>query len=496
MKLALRIRDNDNVATALQELAKGERLEEFSLQMVNDIPAGHKFAIRPIAKGGKITKYGLPIGSASRDIKMGEWVHSHNTETNLSVQTEFPSYRHENETMQTAIVYPEREFWGYRRVNGCAGLRNELWIIPLVGCVNGTADRIAEQFRNSCPSPSADDIVVLRHAYGCSQTGDDLLNTQKILTGLAKHPNAGGVLLLGLGCENNTMQSFEAQLGEYDTSRIRFLIAQETDDEVERGAEILHELDRLMRTDQKEKQPLSALKIGLKCGGSDGFSGITANPLLGLFSDTMAACGASVVMSEVPEMFGAETLLFNRAENELVFYEMLDMIRSFKDYFVEHNQPVSDNPSPGNHEGGITTLEEKSLGCTQKAGLSPIRRFLTYGGRVQSPGLSLLKAPGNDLVSCTALAAAGCQLILFTTGRGTPFGTVIPTVKISTNSELFSQKRHWIDFDAGRVLHDQTPESLLGELTAFVKEVIDGEATANERNRFKEIALWKNGVTL
>ncbi len=444
-----------------------------------DVSTGHKYANRDIACGENVIKYGNPIGHATQDIKQGEHVHTQNLKTNLGENITYtfePEY-HELESAE------EQFFMGYERENGQVGIRNDIWIVNTVGCVNNTAKRIAD----------ATGAKYFPHPYGCSQLGDDHGATQKILKGMILHPNAGGVLVLGLGCENNNIAEMKKILGNFDERRIKFLNAQDVEDEVEEGIRLVKELEEYAATFERKKISASRLVVGLKCGGSDGLSGITANPLVGRFSDKLIAMGGACVLTEVPEMFGAEHLLMKRAENEDVFQKIVRLINNFKDYFRRYNQVIYENPSPGNKAGGITTLEEKSLGCVQKGGSSKVVDVIDYGEVVSIPGLTLLNGPGNDIVAVTNLMAAGAHMILFTTGRGTPLGSSIPTVKISTNSKLAETKANWIDFDAGRMLDGL---DLTDELLQFVLAVASGEQTKNEKNGYEEIAIFKDGVTL
>lgn len=435
---------------------------------------GHKYAIKDITKGEQIIKYGFPIGIAKEDIKADEHIHTHNLKTVLSGEQE---YTYTPEKIETKAEKPVT-ISAYQRKNGDIGIRNDIWIIPTVGCVNGIANRLAQKTG----------AFAFTHPYGCSQLGDDLLVTQKILCNLIRHPNAGGVLVLGLGCENNNITELKKILGEYDVERIKFLNAQDCEDELAEGVKIISELQKQAEKDRRTDVPISKLKIGLKCGGSDGLSGITANPLVGRITDKMTAMGGSCVLTEVPEMFGAEQILMNRCVDEAVFCDTVKLINNYKKYFISHNQPVSENPSPGNKEGGITTLEEKSLGCVQKGGTAPVTAVLDYGDTAQKAGLNLLNGPGNDMVAVTNLTAAGCHLILFTTGRGTPLGAPVPTIKIATNSSLAERKSGWIDFDA------QSGQDK--DLFSLIVDTADGKETKNERNGYREIAIFKDGVTL
>ncbi|MGG6311024.1 UxaA family hydrolase [Paenibacillus macerans] len=495
MKTLMKMNPRDTVAVALRPIQVGEKLEigGQELQAANDIAQGHKIALASHASGAAVIKYGYPIGHAAADITAGEWVHTHNIKTNLAGEEQYEYVPDLN-----PVTYPKRRltFEGYRRESGKVGIRNDLYIVPTVGCVNGIAEQLITAFKAEHPDLGTfDNITVLKHPYGCSQLGDDHQMTRSILLDAVQHPNAGGVLVFGLGCENNIVDDFRSLLGGYDERRVKFLVAQEVEDELEAGLAQLEELYEAARQDRREPVPLSELNVGLKCGGSDGFSGITANPLLGAFSDFLVSQGGSTILTEVPEMFGAEKMLMARAENRDVFEQIVSLINNFKQYFLSYGEPVYENPSPGNKAGGISTLEDKSLGCTQKAGTAPVVDVLQYGEKLRKKGLSLLQAPGNDLVASSALAAADCQLVLFTTGRGTPFGSFVPTVKVATNNQLFDRKQHWMDFNAGPLL--ETPmEEVLEHFIAYVIEVASGRKTRNEENEVRELAIFKTGVTL
>lgn len=448
---------------------------------VGTAPDGHKRALCDIETGGSVIKYGYPIGRATEHIKAGEKVHTHNLKTALTTR------EHYTYTPEILIRKNNKNlsFMGFSGVDG-VGVRNEIWIIPTVGCVNGLAHRLGSMFRPG-ENSSVEGIYAFCHPFGCSQLGDDHIITQKILRGLVFNPNAGGVLILGLGCENNNIEEFRPFLGEYNTDRVKFLSAQECRDETEEGLRLLGELDRYAGKRKRTLCPVSSLTVGLKCGGSDAFSGITANPRVGHFTDELIDFGSTAVLTEVPEMFGAETILMNRAVNHAVFSRIVSMIDNFKEYFLRHGKTVYENPSPGNKAGGITTLEEKSLGCIRKGGTSPVNGVASIGERIKGSGLWLTDGPGNDIVSCTNLAAAGCQIILFTTGRGTPLGAPVPTVKIASQNALAILKPHWIDFDAS------DPDA---DLFQFVMLVAEGKKTKNELNSMREIAIFKDGVTL
>ena len=482
-----------------------------ALQDLPGIPAGHKFALRDIAAGEDVIKYGNPIGHATRDIRKGELVDHHNIATNLSGTLDYEEVKNErmkneksNSPDSSLFTSSLFTFEGYPRPDGQVGIRNDIWVIPTVGCVNGICRQIVEKARKTLSllprEGSGVGLSYFPHNYGCSQLGDDHENTRLILRDMVLHPNAGGILVVGLGCENNQPREFEKLLGDYDRQRIRFLISQEVEgDEVEAGVKIVKELYEQAQKDERVSVPISKLRVGLKCGGSDGFSGITANPLLGAFSDWLCAQGGTTILTEVPEMFGAEHLLMRRAISDEVLQDTIRLINDFKEYYLRHGQPVGENPSPGNKAGGISTLEEKALGCTQKSGTSPVCGVLAYGERLtsDSSGLHLLSAPGNDLVASTALAAAGCQLVLFTTGRGTPFSTFVPTLKVSTNSDLARRKPQWIDFNAGVLLDDVLMDELLQRFSAYVIDVASGRThTTAEQHGNAEFAIFKTGVTL
>ncbi len=464
---------------------------EVLLTADNGIPAGHKVAREDIPKDGLVVKYGFPIGKAKVDISKGTHVHCHNLYSDM---TKTESYTYQPEFQDLEQIAPD-SFLGYRRMDGKVGIRNEVWIIPTVGCVNGVAKAIAAQSQ-AFLTDAIDGVVAYTHPYGCSQLGEDHRNTQKLLCGLIQHPNAAGVLVLGLGCENNTMEQMKAQLGEYDADRVRFLVCQDVEDEIAAGVKIAQELCQRAAKCIRTPCDMSDLVIGLKCGGSDGFSGITANPLVGVVSDRIIAMGGSALLTEVPEMFGAETLLFSRCRTEEVFNNAVRLINDFKDYFMSHNEPIDENPSPGNKEGGISTLADKALGCTQKGGTAPVEDVLQYGQPVRKKGLSLLQAPGNDLVAACALAASGAHMVLFTTGRGTPFGCPVPTMKISSNSALFTWKGAWIDYNAGQVIEGKPMAQCADELFALICAVAEGQPVKSEKLGKSDLAIFKDGITL
>jgi len=489
----IKINPDDNVAVALQDLAAGEVVEGVALKV--NIPRGHKVVLQDLKAGENVIKYGFPIGHVTVDAPAGTMVDHTCIKTNLEGLLDYtyePVSCHSERSEESV-----RTFRGYRRADGQAGVRNQIWVIPTVGCVNGICQEIVERFKEENPGhPGVDAIVAFPHNYGCSQLGGDHENTRTILADMVHHPNAGGVLVVSLGCENNQLDAFRELVGPVDESRVRMFVTQKVEDEVEYGLRQIREIYAIVSKDVRTDVPVSELRVGLKCGGSDGLSGITANPLLGVFSDWIVAQGGTTVLTEVPEMFGAETILMNRCQDRATFDKTVHLINDFKEYFMKQGMPVYENPSPGNKAGGISTLEEKSLGCTQKCGKSLVRGVLKYGERLSVKGLNLLSAPGNDLVASTALAASGCQMVLFTTGRGTPFGSFVPTMKISTNTPLADGKPRWIDFNAGVLAQGEPMSAVAARFTDYVLAVASGEPVNNEKHNYREIAIFKQGVTL
>ena len=489
----IRINKDDNVAVALKPIEKGTKLNVAGIDVttIENIPQGHKFAIKPVKKGDAVIKYGFRIGYAQADVEVGGWIHTHNLKTALGELLEYTYNPSGKDVEPTEEAY----FDGYMRENGKVGVRNEVWIIPTVGCVNSIARAIEATARMNKPE-GVDEVVAFPHPYGCSQTTEDQENTRTILADLINHPNAGAVLVLGLGCENSRIEVLKDYIGDVDPDRVKFLQVQDVEDEQEVAESMMEELMTYAATFKRERVSAKELVIGMKCGGSDGLSGITANPTVGMFSDMLVSKGGTTILTEVPEMFGAETLLMDRCANKELFDKTVHLINDFKEYFIKNGQEIYENPSPGNKDGGITTLEDKSLGCTQKSGSSLVKGVLHYGERVENKGLNLLSAPGNDLVASTACAAAGAQIVLFTTGRGTPFASPVPTVKISTNSRLAGKKTNWIDFNAGRLVEDVPMEDLSKELFDYVLQVASGKKVKAEDAGFHDLAIFKQGVTL
>ena len=512
MQQIVHIHPKDNVAVAVTALVRGDTISrgDSPLTVAEEIPAGHKIALSEIHSGEDIYKYGWPIGRASTDIPAGHWVHTHNVSTKLGEQTEY-SYRplsgeskrlsdaihasQDRTTLQTDSELPST-FEGYLREDGRVAIRNEIWILPTVGCVNDLCSQLSLDVCAYAQSVGLDGVYAFTHPFGCSQMGDDHATTRRLLAALTNHPHAGGVLLVGLGCENNHIAGMQAEPGLRKGERIRYLIAQEEMDERASGERLLRELIDLAAKDRRQTLAISSLVVGLKCGGSDGFSGITANPVAGAFSDLLLARGGSTILTEVPEMFGAEQILMDRCVDESTFDKLVRMVNACKNYFTSHDQVIYENPSPGNKAGGITTLEDKSLGCVQKGGTAPVADVIGYGESVAVPGLTLLQGPGNDLVSTTALTAAGAHMILFTTGRGTPFGAPAVTLKISSNSDLARRKPGWVDWDAGGVADGLQVARLADALFRFVVEVADGRRSRAEINGYRSISIWKDGVTV
>ena len=486
------INEKDNVAVALHNIKAGE--EHNGVKFLNDIPFGHKVAIKNISKEENIIKYGFPIGYAKNDIKTGEHVHTHNLHTNLNdiIDYEYNPINIENNNVIESDIF----FEGYKRADGKVGTRNEVWIIPTVGCVNNTA-KMLENMASKKYGYRCDGIFAYTHNMGCSQTGNDQIITQKLLSGIIKNPNAGGVLIVSLGCENNNLEVFEPFLQGIDKNKIRFLTTQDVEDEYEEGMKYLDELTKYASTFKREKVSIKYLTIGFKCGGSDAFSGITANVICGKLNNIFIKNGGSSILTETPEMFGAETILMSRAVNKKVFDDLVNLINCYKNYFKKYGETIYENPSPGNKKGGISSLEEKSLGCVQKGGTSPIVDILDYGEYISKSGLNILKGSGNDQVSCTNLTASGANIILFTTGRGTPFGSIVPTLKISSNSNLYQKKNNWIDFNAGKVLENIPVDDIVKELFELVINIASGKIqTKNEKNGYREISIFRDGIIL
>ncbi len=489
----LKINEGDNVAVAIETIPEGTKVlvgaEEITA--VTEIPAGHKMALRDLPEGEKVIKYGYPIGYTKAAVRKGEWIHTHNVRTGLGDLLTYTYEPEEPRPMESREAY----FEGFERKDGKVGVRNEIWVIPTVGCVNNVAGAIAKQ-ANAFVKGSVEEVISFPHPYGCSQMGDDQEHTRTILADLINHPNAGGVLVLGLGCENSNIDVLKDYIGDYDENRVKFLVSQESSDEIADGVELVKELIEYAAPMKRTKISASKLTVGLKCGGSDGFSGITANPLVGKFSDLLIGAGGTTILTEVPEMFGAETILMNRCANEELFDKTVTLINDFKNYFKRHDQTIYENPSPGNKKGGISTLEDKSLGCTQKSGNATVAGVLNYGERVKTPGLNLLSAPGNDLVAATALAASGAHIVLFTTGRGTPFASPVPTMKIASNSGLAGRKSNWIDFNAGVLVEGKGMDETAEELFSLVLEIASGKKVCSEEAGFHDMAIFKQGVTL
>ena len=490
MKKYIKINEKDNVIIALEDMSKGETVS--SITLLEDIKRGHKIALTDIRQNDHVIKYGHVIGLATKDIKKGSWVHTHNTKTTLDSEDRKFTY---NPKFNEVKMEDDIKVKAYLRENGLVGIRNELFIIPTVGCVNGEAKNLEKRFKELHAELTIDGLHAITHPYGCSQMGDDKENTKESLVDIILNPNAGGVLVIGLGCEENQIGELEKALGSYNPKRIKFMEVQKVEDDETLGLKLLEEIYNEMKNDKRELVSLSKIRVGLECGGSDGLSGITANPLIGLFSDFLIKHGGTTVLTEVPEMFGAEDVLLNRCINKDVYDKLLYIIDDFKDYYRRNNQVIFENPSPGNKEGGITTLEDKSCGCVEKGGQSPVVDVLSHTERIKKSGLNVLSGPGNDLVATTALMMSGCQLVLFSTGRGTPLGSFVPVVKISTNTDLYNRKPHWIDFDSG-LINNENKEEVLKDFIKYIIDVIEGKETKAEINDIREIAIFKRGVTL
>lgn len=493
MQKFLKIHPHDKVAVALKPLSAGDVIviDGTKITLLDDIPQGHKFSLCPLSENEPVIKYGSPIGMMKTSVQSGSWIHTHNMKTGLR---DLLTYTY---TPQISPLIPSADccFQGFRRFDGKVGVRNEIWIIPTVGCVNNIAtciERKAQIYKKG----TIDAIAAFPHPYGCSQMGNDQENTLKILADLINHPNAGGVLVLGLGCENCNINELKKHIGSYNEKRVKFLTCQESENEIDDALKLIDDLSEYASQFHRESISCSELIVGMKCGGSDGLSGITANPAVGQFSDILVSKGGTTILTEVPEMFGAETLLMNRCENKELFEKTVSLINDYKNYFISHNQTIYENPSPGNKEGGISTLEDKSMGCTQKSGSAPVKGVLAYGEPVCRKGLNLLSAPGNDLVASTALAASGAHIVLFTTGRGTPFASPVPTVKISSNTALFEHKNNWIDFNCGSLVDGKSLAEIGSELFDYVITIASGKKVKSEEAGFHDMAIFKQGVTL
>lgn len=489
MNKFIKINEADNVAVAAENITAGYC--ENGITALDNIPFAHKILLTDLRAGENVIKYGYPIGHITQDLPAGSYVHTHNIKTNLSSMIDYEFMGGNTYTPK----HTDMTFNGYKRADGRVGIRNEIWIIPTVGCVNQTA-RTLEKIGASIARDGCDGVFAYTHPFGCSQMDEDQENTRKILASLVKHPNAGGVLVLSLGCENTNVEVFKKYLGDYDENRVKFLVAQEVDDEIEQGRKLIEELYVNIKNDKRESVNIDNLVIGYKCGGSDAFSGITANPLCGKVNEFFTGSGASTILTEVPEMFGAEQILMKRSLNCEIFDKQVEMIDSFKKYFYSHGKECYENPSPGNHDGGITTLEEKSLGCVQKGGKSVVTGVLQYGEKCKNKGLNLLTGPGNDIVSVTNLACAGAQMILFTTGRGTSLGAPVPTIKISSNSALYEKKKNWIDFNAGVISGGANADDECKKLISLILETANGKLTKNEINGYRDISIFKDGVIM
>lgn len=484
----VKINPADNVAVAVSGIKKG--YTEGDITALEDIPFAHKILLEDLKAGDNVIKYGYPIGHVTCDVKKGSYIHSHNLHTNLSDKLEY-TFSGNN---AYSPVKSDKTFNGYLRSDGRVGIRNEIWIIPTVGCVNKTAIELERRFSNI--GDGCDGVFAYTHQFGCSQLGDDQENTRKILASLVHHPNAAGILVVSLGCENTNLETFKKYLGNVDESRVKFMVCQDVEDEIEHGSRLIEEIYNTIKNDRRQPVGLDKLVVGYKCGGSDAFSGITSNALCGVVNERLTSCGATTILTEVPEMFGAEQILMERSENFNVFQKQVEMINGFKEYFFSHGVACYENPSPGNHDGGITTLEEKSLGCVQKGGKSVVTDVLAYGETATHNGLNLLTGPGNDIVSVTNLVCAGSQIILFTTGRGTSLGAAVPTVKISSNTALYNRKRNWIDFNAGDILNGADVNALADDLLELIIEAANGKKTKNEINNYRDISIFKDGVIM
>lgn len=488
MNTLLRLHPKDNVALALRPLPSGARVsvEGISLFTRDPIPYGHKVALVSIPKGGRIIKYGYPIGRAVRSISPGEHVHVHNTESGRAHgDTARPVIREESSLIPR---FPQDTFLGFRRQDGRVGVRNHVLVMASVHCVNGGVERIGREVPG---------VVALPHIYGCSQLGEDLAQTRRVLEGYVSHPNVGATLIVGLGCE--ALPTRELVDGLRDRGyRVELLLLQEIGGSraaVRKGKELAAELLGEVGKLRPEPVPLSELVVGVECGGSDAWSGVTANPAVGAIADALVAHGGTVILSEVTEFIGAEHILAARAISPEVGKAILRAVARREGVAVEMGVDLRGaQPSPGNMEGGLTTIEEKSLGAIVKGGTTPVREFLGYGERPSARGLVVMDTSGNDLESVTGMVAGGAQVVLFTTGRGTPVGNpIVPVIKISSNTPLYERMRDDLDFDAGSILRGEPPTSVAARLAALLLEVAGGRPTQAEVWGHREFAIEPRG---
>lgn len=497
---AIKLYPQDTVALATSELKKGQTVtvDGETITLLDDIPNAHKIALKDFETGEAVRKYDNIIGYASKPIKKGEWIHSHNEVTGLGKSKE---YTYDFNPISIFPGESDKTFMGYDRADGGAGIRNHLAIISTVFCANGPLRKLARMAEAKYPATeNFDGIIAFDQEFGCSQTGKDLVTTCKIIAGIAKNANFGGVLLVSNGCEMAIPSVLEQYMGDYDKKRIRTLTLQEVEDEFTAGMELIDEIMEEMKDDKRTPININRLHIAMNCGGSDGYSGITANTLLGTLCDTLVKEGAIMNMTEVPEMMGAEHILMNRAADKSIFDDIVKMMYDYDAYFARYGEKAADNPTQGNKAGGLTTLEEKSLGCIQKGGHCAVMEVLEYGERATKNGFVLVSGPGNDLAGVSGQIAAGAVLTIFTTGRGTPCGFAGPTFRLASNTALATRKSNWIDYDAGRLLTAKTPEeveALNKELYDAIMATVNGQyRTRTEENGYYILGALKDGVTL
>ena len=493
----------DSVVVALRGFQAGDTLAlgEEAIQLLDSVPPGHKVAIRPVAAGEPIFKFGWSIGVATKPIRVGQHVHTQNVKCDHHIDLEAIS-------TDVPAELPRLEghtFEGFRRADGRVGTRNYLAVISNVNCSASVARMIASRFdqQTLAAFPNVDGVISFRHEGGCAMAfnGSRHRMLSRVLGGMARHPNIGGFLLVGLGCEQGTLDHLVQSQG-LQGEAVPVLSIQSaggTSKTVERGVEIAAGLLKQVNGFQRETVPASHLVLGTECGGSDGYSGITANPALGAAADRLVACGGTAILSETSEIFGAEHLLTRRARSRAVAEKLLERIEWWKWYCSNYGEELDNNPSVGNKAGGLTTITEKSLGAVSKGGTTPLEAVYEYAEPVQQQGFVVMDTPGFDPASVTGMVAGGANLIAFTTGRGSCFGSKpTPTFKIASNTRLFQQLPEDMDFNAGQVVEGRSVDEVGQELFSRLLDTASGKPTCSEALGIgdEEFVPWLVGPVL
>jgi altronate hydrolase len=490
----------DNVVIARVAVGAGQSVEAgpFTLTARDFIPPGHKLAIKGIASGEPVYRYGNLIGFATRPIEPGQHVHEHNLGyKEVQTEGEAPMLAPERR-----ILHSTRSFLGFQRHDGRVGTRNYIAVVAASNCAAYTSELIAESFADEALPASVDGIVAFPHGEGCGMSiGPDSEQLQRTLKGVLDHPNVSAALILGLGCEVNQISHYLGKAGDNAPATLQGLTMQETGGTrgaVESARRHLRQFVERAAEEKRSETPASKIVLGLNCGGSDSFSGITANPALGHCSDLIVEQGGTVVLAETTEIFGAEHLLTRRARSPEIAAKLLRTIENYKAYLRQFGGSFNDNPSPGNKEGGLTNILEKSLGAVAKAGTSTLEDVLNFAERIEASGFLFMDTPGYDPVSITGLAAGGVNLIAFTTGRGSAIGFPnIPVVKIASNSNTFRRMRDNMDVNAGRIADGQASIPEVGaEIFELLLRVASGERTCAERIGHHEFAPWRIGPVM